>query len=439
MFGALSQKLQGVFSGLAKQRQLTEDNISEAIREVRVALLEADVNYTVSKNFVKNVKEKAIGQEVIKSVSPAQQFIKIVHDELVALMGANEASLNLNAKPAIIMLCGLQGAGKTTQSAKLANLLKKKAYNKKPLLAACDLQRPAAVEQLKQLGNQINVPVVSIENEKDPVIVAKTALQKAKDEGYDVLIIDTAGRLHIDEELMQQLQSLYETLQPQEVLFVANAMMGQDAVNTAAEFSKRIAMTGSILTMLDSNARAGAAISICDATKQPLKFEGHGEKIEDLQVFNPASMADRILGMGDVINLVKKAQENIDEDFQSKLEDKVRKGSFTYDDFLSAMSMIKKMGPLKGLLKMIPGFGDLPQLDGAEDQFKRLEAMICSMTKRERQELDELEMNRRRRIARGSGVGLDEVNRMVKTFKQMKQLMKNMPNMKQLQKMMGGF
>jgi signal recognition particle subunit SRP54 len=439
MFGALTEKLTGVFSGLVGKKKLTEENISDAVREVRLALLEADVNYGVTKEFVKRVKEKALGDDLIKSVTPGQQFIKIVHDELILLMGQNESSLNLDKTPAVILLCGLQGSGKTTQSAKLAKYLTKKEFNKKTLLVACDLQRPAAIEQLMVLGKQAGIDVFADLSIKDPVKVAQEGYRKAKNEGYDVVIVDTAGRLHIDEELMLQLEGIKKALNPQEILFVANAATGQDAVNVASEFNKRIEVTGTILTMLDGNTRAGAAISIREVTKKPLKFEGVGERLDDLQLFNPTSMADRILGMGDTINLVKMAQEHVDEEEAKKLEQKIRKATFTYDDYLGQMQTIKKMGSIKSLLKMLPGVGGaIGDIDLSDDRFKMIEAIILSMTPSERQERVELSPLRRKRIAKGSGTDLDEVNKLVKSFRQAKQFFKNMPNMKQLEKLMGG-
>ncbi len=336
------------------------------------------------------------------------------------------------------MVCGLQGSGKTTHCAKLANYLKKKGESKNPLLVACDLQRPAAVDQLKTLGEQTGVAVFLIPGEKDPVKVAKAALQKAKNEHHDVLIVDTAGRLHIDEELMLQLENVKKALQPQEILFVANATTGQDAVNIAAEFNKRIEVTGTILTMLDGNTRGGAAISIREVTGKPLKFEGVGEKLDDLQLFNPASMADRILGMGDTINLVKKAQEHIDEEEAKKLEKKIRSATFTYEDYLKQIQTVKKMGSLKSLLGMLPGMGALKAMEFDEKEFFKIEAIIQSMTAAERQEKDELVPSRRKRIASGSGTKIEDVNKLVKSFKQAKQFFKNMPNMKNLEKMMGG-
>lgn len=429
MFGGITEKFQQLFSSIGGKKQLSEENITEAVREVRLALLDADVSYSVASAFVKRVKEKALGEAVTKSVSPGQQFIKVVHDELIELMGANEAALELKGQPTILMLCGLQGAGKTTHCAKLANYLLKK--NKKVLMAACDLQRPAAIDQLQTLGQSINVPVFAQSQEKDPRVIAKLALEKARKEGFDVLIVDTAGRLHIDEELMKQLEELKALLSPHEILFVASAATGQDAVKTAAEFDARIQITGTILTMLDGSARAGAALSIREVTGKPLKFEGVGEKIGDLQLFNPRSMADRILGMGDVINLVRKAEEHIDEEESKALEKKLRKASFTYEDYLKQMSMLKKMGPMKSLLKMLPGVPDLDMLDDSDKHFNQVEAIILSMTPAERQEKVEMEPSRRRRIARGSGTTIDDVNRIIKSFKQLKHFLKDMPSMKQ--------
>jgi len=430
MFGALTEKLQNLFSGLGGKKALTEENISDAVRQVRLALLDADVNYSVAGEFVKRVKEKALGAAVIKSVNPGQQFIKLVHDELALLMGTDEAPLDLNGKISVVMLCGLQGSGKTTSCAKLGAYIRRTKKHAKILMAACDLQRPAAIEQLKKLGEATGIAVFSLEGEADPLNVAKRAREKAVSDGYDVLLIDTAGRLHLDEELMVQLEKMKQMLEPREVLFVANATTGQDAVKTAAEFDKRVQITGTILTMLDSNARAGAAISIREVTQKPLKFEGVGEKIDDLQIFNPRSMADRILGMGDVINLVKKAEAAFDEQESLELEKKLKKASFTYEDYLKQMGMVRKMGSLKSILKMLPGFGMMGDLDFSDQEFNKLEAIILSMTPLERQERVELEHGRRRRIAKGSGVEIDDVNRMVKGFKRVKQLFKGLPDMK---------
>ncbi len=438
MLGILTEKMQDLFSKLAGKRKLTEDNISEAVSEVRLALLSADVNYSVAKVLVKRLKEKALGDAVIKSVSPSQQFIKIVHDELVELMGGLEAELDLKRKPAVIMMCGLQGSGKTTHTAKLANYLKKNKKCKNPLIAACDLQRPAAVEQLKILGDQIDVPVFTIEGEKNPVKVAYEALTKATLDNHDVLIVDTAGRLHIDEELMNELKGITSKINPNEILFVANAATGQDAVKVAVEFNTRIEITGTILTMLDSDARGGAAISIREVTGKPLKFEGIGEKMDDIQIFNPQSMADRILGMGDTINLVRRAEEHIDEKEAQKLEKKMRSATFTFKDYLKQIQMVKKMGSFKSLFSMMPGMSKLKGIEIDDKEFFKLEAIIQSMTDKERGCQCELTHPRRKRIAGGSGTVIDDINRLVKSFKKAKQFFKNMPNMNQLQKIMGG-
>lgn len=427
MFGSLTEKFRNLASRLIGQKTLTEENISDAVRQVRLALLDADVNFTIVSQFVKRVKEKAVGDQVLKAVSPGQQFIQIVHDELVALMGAEETPLSFKGSPSIIMLCGLQGSGKTTTTAKLAHLLQKKPYQKKVLVAACDLQRPAAVEQLRTLCQSIDVPLFAIEGEKDPVQVAREALKKAKDEQFDVLIVDTAGRLHIDTELMEQLQRMKEVLQPHEILFVASSHAGQDAVTTAQTFDQQMTITGTVLTMLDGTSRAGAAISIREVTQKPLKFEGVGERVADFQPFNPQSMADRILGMGDIVNLVRRAKEEFDESQSEALEKKLLKAAFTYEDYLKQMTAIKRMGPLKSLLQMLPGASQLPNLDQSEGEFKKIEAIILSMTPEERIEKVELIPSRRWRIAKGSGTSVDDVNRLVKGFKRMKDLFKNLP------------
>ncbi len=438
MLGVLTDKMRETFSKLMREKKLTEENISDAVSEVRLALLEADVNYAVAKAFVKRVKERTLGDKVIGSVSAGQQFIKLVHDELVQLMGGGESTLNLTSKPSIILMCGLQGSGKTTHTAKLARYLRKKNLSVNPLVAACDLQRPAAVEQLKTLAATAGATFFSIPNESDPLKVARAALEFARANNHDVLIVDTAGRLQIDAELMEQLSQIKRALNPNEVIFVANATTGQDAVNVAAEFNTKIGVTGSILTMLDGNTRGGAAISIREVTGKPLLFEGVGEKIDDMQLFNPQSMADRILGMGDTINLVKRAQEHISEEDAKSLEQKMRTASFTYEDFLSQIQMVKKMGSLKGLLGMLPGMSQMKDLPLNEKDFFKTEAIIHSMTKGERSERCELTPPRRKRLAAGSGTSIEDVNKLVKSFKHAKQFFKNMPNMKQLQKMMGG-
>ncbi len=438
MLGALTDKMQDLFSKMSGKSKLSEENIAEAVSEVRLALLEADVNYSVAKTLVKRVKEQALGDAVTKSVTPGQQFIKIVHDELVRLMGGEEVPLDLKNKPSVIMMCGLQGSGKTTHCAKLANYLVKQKRCRNPLLAACDLQRPAAIEQLQTLGGKIGVPIFTINGEKNPVKVAEAALAKARQENHDVLILDTAGRLHIDDELMDQLEQIKRTTNPSEVLFVANAATGQDAVAVADQFNKKVEVTGSILTMLDSNMRGGAAISIREITGKPLKFEGIGEKVDDIQPFNPSSMADRILGMGDTINLVRRAEEHIDEEEAKSLEKKIRTATFTYDDYLKQIQMVKKMGSFKSLLGMLPGMGKLKEMEIDDKEFFKVEAIIQSMTPSERVCKSDLSVPRRKRIARGSGTAIDDINRLVKSFKKAKQFFKNMPNMKQLEKLMGG-
>ena len=427
MFSSLTEKLQSAFSGLRKEKTISESNIQDAVKQIRLALLDADVNFTVVSQLIKKVKEDALGEKVTKSVRPEEQFISIMHEALCELMGKEEPKINLKQDPSVILLCGLQGAGKTTQAAKLAAYLKRKEYLKRPLLVACDLQRPGAVLQLQTLGNQIDVPVFVGEDGLKPHQIASLALEKAKREKYDVLIVDTAGRLHIDDLLMDELLEIKNKITPHEILFVANAAHGQDAVKTAMEFDKKMDITGSILTMLDGTTRAGAALSIVEVTKKPLKFEGTGEKVTDFQLFNPQSMADRILGMGDVINLVKKAQEHFDETEAKKLEEKLKKASFTYEDYLGQMSMVKKMGSLKGIMKMMPGMSELGDLDVSEKEFSKIESIILSMTKQERQGKVELEMSRRRRLSKGSGTTIDDVNRLVKGFKRLKQMMKDLP------------
>lgn len=430
MFGSFTEKFQGLVTKLKTPKKLNEDNIAEAMRDVRLALLEADVSYTVASTLVKRLKEQAIGETLIKSVKPAQQFTKMVHDGLIELMGHDEAPLALKGVPSVIMLCGLQGSGKTTHSVKLANYIAKKEGKKKILLAGCDLARPAAMDQLEKLASAIDIPVYTDRGEKNPVKVAKKALEKAQKEGFEVLIVDTAGRLHVDDKLMDELKEMKRVLSPDEVLFVANATTGQDAVKTAQEFNAQIEITGSILSMLDGNARAGAAISIREITNKPLKFEGIGEKIEDLQLFNPKSMADRILGMGDVINLVRKAQDAITDQEEKELEQKFKKASFTYEDYLKQMRMVKRMGSLKSLLGMIPGMSGMKDFDLSETELKKVESIILSMTPNERREKDDLIHSRRKRIAKGCGLKIEEVNRMVKGFKRMKQFMKKMPGLK---------
>lgn len=438
MFAALSDTFRTVFSKIAGQKKLTEDNISEGLNEVRLALLEADVQYGVAKTFIKRVKDKAIGEKVTESVSASQQFVKIVHDELVALMGNTEEELKFSKKPACVLMCGLQGSGKTTHSVKLANFLKKKGHFKSPCVVACDLQRPAAREQLKTLAASSQIACFSQDNVQDPLQVAKSALSKAQECGWDLLIFDTAGRLHIDEALMLELEKMKELIKPEEVLLVVNAATGQDAIKTASNFNEKLKITGTVLSMLDGTSRGGAAISIREVTGMPIKFEGIGEKVDDIQVFNPTSMADRILGMGDTINLVRKAEEFMDQKDAENMEKKLRSATFTYEDYLKQMQMVKKMGSMKSLLGMLPGMSKLKELDIDDKEIFKVEAIILSMTPDERREECELHMGRRRRIARGSGTSIDDVNRLFKSFKQAKQFFKNVPNMKQLEKMLGG-
>ena len=440
MFGTLTTKLQEVLSGLTRQKQLTEENIATTLRDVRVALLEADVNYSVTSALIKRIKEKALGTQVLKSLTPGQQFIKVVHDELVALMGGDEVELQIKGSPGVILLCGLQGCGKTTTAAKLAQLLVKQG--KKPFLAACDLQRPAAVQQLRVLAQQIGVPVLAEESATDPQQVAVRALQEAKAQRCDVVILDTAGRLHIDAELMQELQQLKRTLAPQEVILVASAAQGQDALTTAQAFHEQLGLTGSIITMMDGTARAGVAVSLREVTQRPIYFEGIGERIEDLRPFSPKSMAHRILGMGDAINLARAAHEHFNEEATATLEERVKKGSVTYDDFLAQTELIEKLGSMRGLMKMLPAqlLGGISpdQLLKGESTFKKYRAIVRSMTPAERAESVELDMNRRRRIAKGSGTSIEEVGQMVKSFKGLKQMLKQMPSMNILGKLMGG-
>ncbi len=426
MFKTLTEKFRNLTLHFSGNKKLTDTNIADAIRDVRLALLDADVNYSIVSSFIKEIKEKSIGLEKIKNVDPGDQFIKIVHGELVSLMGGSESDINLRSGLTKIILCGLQGSGKTTSAAKIALYLKKK-FNKKPLLVSLDLQRAAAVEQLRILAKQIGVGFFSLENPKSPLEIAKSAL---KEDGYDVHIFDTAGRLHIDDELMNELDALKNIINPHETYFVANSASGQDAVKVAKEFDRRLNITGSILTMLDGSSRAGAALSIGKATDKPLVFEGVGEKIDEFQLFNPTSMADRILGMGDVINFVKKAEEQFSDEESKMLEKKIMSATFTFDDYLKTVGGIKKMGSMKSLIKMMPGVGDSFDIDGFENSFNKSEAIIFSMTIRERQCLDEIIPSRKKRIAKGSGNSLEEVNRMLKGFKELKLAKKHMSKIK---------
>lgn len=424
MFENLSDRLERSFKILKGEGRITEINVAETLKDVRKALLEADVNYKTAKSFTETVKEKALGQNVLKSLKPSQLMIKIVHDELAALMGGISAGINLKGSPAVILMSGLQGSGKTTFSGKLANMLKTK-QNRKPLLVACDVYRPAAIEQLKVLGEQINVPVYANESSKNPVEIAKAAVKYAKEQGYDTVIVDTAGRLAIDEQMMNEIAAIKEALQPQEILFVVDAMTGQDAVNTAKEFNDRLDFDGVILTKLDGDTRGGAAISIRSVVNKPIKFIGTGEKMDALDVFHPSRMADRILGMGDIVSLVERAEAQYDEEEARRLSKKIAKNQFDFNDFMSQIQQIKKMGNMKDLMGMIPGMGKaLKDVEIDDNAFKSIEAIIQSMTPEERQNPACLNGSRKNRIAKGSGTSIVEVNRLLKQFSQTGKLMK---------------
>lgn len=430
MFGRLSDKLQDVFKNLRGQGKISESNISDALREVRLALLDADVHFQVAKDFIAKVKEKALGEAVLRSVTPGQQIVKIFHEELCALLGGNAAELNLD-KPARILIVGLNGAGKTTSSAKLARLLK--SQSRSPLLIACDLHRPAAIDQLVVLGGQIDVPVFRPEKgETDVLKVAKQSLDWCAATGGNVQIFDTAGRQELDEPLIEELKQLRDFLQPQEILIVCDAATGQQAVSVAERFHAALGLTGIILTKLDGDARGGAALSLRSVTGQPIKFAGTGEKLEQFEVFHPDRLAGRILGMGDVVSLVEKAAEAISEDDARRMEQKLRTASFDLTDFLQQFKMLKRMGPLENILGMIPGMDKIKNSSVDENQLKRVEAIILSMTPQERTRPDILNARRRQRIARGSGVSVSEVNNLILRFNQMRKMMKNMGAMKKL-------
>ena len=426
MFENLSERLERSFKILKGQGRITEINVAETLKDVRRALLDADVNYNVARDFTDQVKEKALGQNVLTAVNPGQMMVKIVHDELATLMGSEAVSVNLKGNPAIILMSGLQGSGKTTFSGKLANMLKKQEQ-RKPLLVACDVYRPAAIQQLHVLGEQIGVPVYSEPESKDPVQIARNAIAHAQQEGLDTVIIDTAGRLAVDEEMMNEISSIKEAIRPDETLFVVDSMTGQDAVNTAAEFDKRLDFDGVILTKLDGDSRGGAALSIRSVVNKPIKFVGTGEKMEALQVFHPSRMADRILGMGDIVSLVERAQQQYDEEEAKRLEAKIAKNQFDFNDFLAQIAQIKKMGNLKDLVSMIPGVGKMVKdLDISNDAFKGIEAIIHSMTPEERTKPSILDGSRRKRIADGSGTSVAEVNRLIQQFDQVSKVMRKM-------------
>ncbi|TRZ71443.1 MAG: signal recognition particle protein [Bacteroidetes bacterium] len=424
MFEGLTDKLDRAFKVLKGQGHITEINVAETLKDVRKALLDADVSFKIAKQFTDQVKEKALGQNVLTAVSPAQLMVKIVHDELAELMGGMKTDLNLKGDPAVILIAGLQGSGKTTFSAKLANYLKTKK-GKSPMLVACDIYRPAAIEQLKVLGQQIEVEVYSEDDNKDPVKIAKHAIASAKDRGFNVVIIDTAGRLAIDEEMMNEIAAVKKTVNPHETLFVVDSMTGQDAVNTAKAFNERLDYEGVILTKLDGDTRGGAALTIRAVVEKPIKFVGIGEKMEAIDIFYPERMADRILGMGDIVSLVERAQEQFDEVEAHKLQKKIAKNQFNFNDFLSQIKQIKKMGNVKDLMGMLPGMGKAIQnLDIDDNAFKGIEAIIHSMTPEEREDPAVINGSRRKRIASGSGTTIQEVNRLIKQFDDTRRMMK---------------
>lgn len=436
MFENLTDKFERAFKVLKGQGQISEINVAETLKEVRRALLDADVNYKTAKEFTATVKEKALGRDVLTAVSPGQLMTKICHEELVELMGGEEEQLNFQGNPGIILMSGLQGSGKTTFSGKLANYLKNKK-GKKPLLVACDVYRPAAIDQLHVLGEQIGVEVYSNKEEKNPVNIAQAAINHARSNGFNVVIVDTAGRLAVDEQMMNEIADVKKAIQPTETLFVVDAMTGQDAVNTAKTFNERIDFNGVILTKLDGDTRGGAALSIKAVVNKPIKFVGTGEKMDALDVFYPKRMADRILGMGDVVSLVERAQEQYDEEEARKLQKKIKKNQFDFNDFLGQIEQIKKMGNVKDLMGMIPGMGKaMKGVDIDDDAFKHVEAMIKSMTPKERENPDLIDGSRKKRIAVGSGTNIQEVNKLLKQFKDTKKMMRLMSDKKNMMKMM---
>jgi signal recognition particle subunit SRP54 len=425
-FEGLSERLQSALQKLRGKGKVSEADVKEAMREVRLALLEADVNYKVVKDFVAKVRERAVGQEVLKSLTPGQQVIKVVNEELTRLMGGEQSKLELKSKPSVIMMVGLQGAGKTTTTGKLAHYLSKK-QNRHPLLVAADVYRPAAIRQLEVLGEQIGLPVFSLGDKENPVRIAEEGVAHAKEEGRDVVLIDTAGRLHIDENMMDELKAIREKVKPDEILLVVDAMTGQDAVNVAESFNRELELTGVVLTKLDGDTRGGAALSVKAVTDRPVKFAGMGEKVDALEPFHPDRMASRILGMGDVLTLIEKAQANVDEEKARALEKKMRTQQFTFDDFLDQLEQVRNMGPLDELLGMMPGMGQMKgmkNLQVDEKQLTKVEAIIRSMTREEKQQPEIINASRRKRIAAGSGTTVQDVNRLIKQFTDMKKMMK---------------
>lgn len=441
-FEGLADRLQNTIQKIRGKGKVSEADVKEMMREVRLALLEADVNFKVVKDFVKKVSDRAIGQEVLKSLTPGQQIIKIVNEELTELMGGEQSKIAASTRPpTVIMMVGLQGAGKTTTTGKLANLLRKK-YNRKPMLVAADIYRPAAIKQLQTLGKQLDMPVFSLGDQVSPVEIAKQAIAKAKEEHHDYVLIDTAGRLHVDENLMGELKDIKELTKPDEIFLVVDAMTGQDAVNVAQSFNEQLGLTGVVLTKLDGDTRGGAALSIRAVTQTPIKFVGLGEKMDAIEPFHPERMASRILGMGDVLTLIEKAQANVDEQKAKELEQKMRTASFTLDDFLEQLGQVRNLGPLDELLKMMPGANKIKGLNNIqieEKQIAHVEAIIRSMTKEEKTHPEILNSNRKRRIAKGSGRTVPEVNRLLKQFEDMKKMMKQMTGMQQKSKKKGGF
>lgn len=435
MFENLSERLERSFKLLKGQGKITEINVAETLKDVRRALLDADVNYSVAKQFTDTVKAKALGQNVITAVKPSELMVKIVHDELALLMGGVAVDVNLSGNPTVILMSGLQGSGKTTFSGKLARKLKSEK-GKRPLLVACDVYRPAAIEQLKVLGEQIDVPVYTEPESKNPVEIAQNAIKHAKTHNYDMVIVDTAGRLAVDEQMMDEIEAIKKAINPQETLFVVDAMTGQDAVNTAKEFNQRLDFDGVVLTKLDGDTRGGAALSIRTVVDKPIKFVGTGEKLEALDVFHPARMADRILGMGDIVSLVERAQQQYDEEEARRLQKKIAKNQFDFNDFMAQIAQIKKMGNLKDLASMIPGVGKaIEDVDIDDNAFKGIEAIIQSMTPLERRNPEIINGSRRQRIAKGSGTSLQEVNRLLKQFESTRKMMKMATSMKSLNMM----
>jgi len=435
MFENLSERLERSFKLLKGQGKITEINVAETLKDVRRALLDADVNYSVAKQFTDTVKAKALGQNVITAVKPSELMVKIVHDELALLMGGVAVDVNLSGNPTVILMSGLQGSGKTTFSGKLARKFKSEK-GKRPLLVACDVYRPAAIEQLKVLGEQIDVPVYTEPESKNPVEIAQNAVKHAKAHNYDMVIVDTAGRLAVDEQMMDEIEAIKKAINPQETLFVVDAMTGQDAVNTAKEFNQRLDFDGVVLTKLDGDTRGGAALSIRTVVDKPIKFVGTGEKLEALDVFHPARMADRILGMGDIVSLVERAQQQYDEEEARRLQKKIAKNQFDFNDFMAQIAQIKKMGNLKDLASMIPGVGKaIKDVDIDDNAFKGIEAIIQSMTPLERRNPEIINGSRRQRIAKGSGTSLQEVNRLLKQFESTRKMMKMATSMKSLNMM----